>query len=251
MSSAILKTTLWGDVFSNWDNAAKIAAPEVEYDISVDPLAYILERRDTSDFKSNRKYTNKVLYEELNNPSHVKTVTDLKYTAEAKNIRDHYKKKIFMVTMKKHDVSSFREIVDEIIIDPGKIKQSQIPVMLRLPDYYQEDLDMTHLMDNYVSAEPGSGLLDQTVEYGGGFGFVKKIFRYGRRAERIRHYFKTDSNSLICITIDPTNPHYSFMNYFADENKTFNFRGKLHAVTEKGYQGFKFYYPLGNDYEIY
>ncbi len=245
-------TMIWdlsGQIFSAQPALEQEVA--VEYDIDMDPIAYILERRSGSDFASNRKYVNKAMYEELANEFFDKKVIDPKYNEQAKLIRDHYRKKIFMVTMKKQEVSSFREVVDEIILEPTRLKVSQIPVLLRLPDFYQEDLDMQDLLDNYTSAKSGTSFFDMAVEFDGEVQFVKSVNRYGKRADRIRYYFKTEENSLICIVVDQANNLRNLMSYFADKNKTFRLRGPLISSKETGYQDFKFYYTCGSNYEIY
>jgi hypothetical protein len=222
---------------------------DAEFDVNFDPIAFVLQGRDSLEFSVNRKYKNKTMYETLARDSSSITVTDLKYATESEVIRKHFRNKIMMVSLRNHHVSPFRTALDEILLTPGVLKTSHIPILLRLPDFYQEDKDMETLIDNYTSSDKDINQpivsRDETVK------FVKKFTRYGRRRDVVKYFFKNSDNNLYVFKMETDNAYSNLMDFFANPEKEFGLRGSFVSHAETGYAGFNFYNNAGKNYEFY
>lgn len=236
---------------SIWLNDAFTQKTPDDSDIEVnfDPIAFILQGRDSVEFSVNRKYKNKTMYEMLAEKSMYVTAPDSRYVVESETIRKHFRNKIMMVSLKNHHVSPFRTALDEVLTTPGVIKKSHIPILLRLPDFYQEDKEMESIFDNYISADsdPHKLLLmrDEPVT------FVKKFTRYGRRRDIVKYFFKNVDNNLYVFKMETDNSYSNLMDYFANSEKQFGLRGNFVSHAETGYAGFNFYNNAGKNYEFY
>lgn len=243
----VIDQTWFNDIFIKTN-----AEPKVDNvkDISFDPLALILQGRDSKDFAINRKYKNKLMYEQLDaDVVPDAEITDQKFNVEAEVIRRHFRNKLMMITLKNHHVSPFRNNLDEILNEPTKLKSSQIPILLRLPDFYQEDKEMESLIDNYVSVTNVNVKTFKSIDEP--VSFVKKFTRYARRRNVVKYYFKNQDNQLFCFRLDPSESNSNLMEYFAKSEKTFGLRGEFIHCAETGYAGFNFYFSMGNNYEFY
>ncbi len=222
--------------------------------LSFDPLAYIISCRSEPHFPVNRKFYNKSFYEKLNSvlagtdtvdPA---TISDAAIV-HAQEIRKHFRNKILMVALRGHHVSDFRTALQEILEQDVETKSSHLPILIRLPDYYQEDMFMQNLIDNYNSVEyPQLGYAD----FDDNVSFVGKYTRYGRRNNFTKFYFSDSKNCLVSFKL---NEDYSmfdpFVNYFAQPGKSFGIRGTLPVSTDTGYPH-HFYQLVGKgSYEFY
>lgn len=221
--------------------------------LDFDPLAYIISVRSESSYENNRKYYNKLMYEALDAElAGTSKVIDADIQASAlahsNEIRKHFRNKVMLVSLRGHHVSDFRTALQEIL-ETDETKSSHLPILLRLPEFYQEDKFMENLMDNYTSVEypeHGYAKFEDTVT------FVDKYTRYGRRNTVTKFYFSDSKNNLVSFKL---NENYSmfdpFVNYFAQPGKSFGIRGTLPVSTDTGYP-FKFYQLVGKgSYEFY
>jgi hypothetical protein len=241
-----IQPLVWGDDFK----ATTEVIEETSFRVNFDPLAFVLEGRDSIDFVNNRKYKNKTMYEQLSTVSDTLTVTNVKYTTESKIIRRHFRNKILIATLQSHQISPFRTKLDEILSDSSLLKIHHIPVLLRLPDFYQEDKEMENIFENYSNIP-----LDEydpiVVSFDGNVQFVKKFTRYGRYTDVTKYFFKNENNQVFCFKIDVSNHYSNLMDYFAKTDKVFGLRGKFARHAETGYSGFNFYHNTGKEYEFY
>jgi len=236
--------------FTDFFKPVEVTPEDTAIGVNFDPIAFILQGRDSTEFLNNRKYRNKNMYDMLATSSAHITAPDSKYVAESEVIRKHFRNKIMMVSLKNHHVSPFRTALDEILQTPGVFKPSHIPIMLRLPDFYQEDRNMETLFDNYISSCPDSNY-DSIVERDETVQFVKRFTRYGRSRIDEKYFFKNSDNNLYIFKMETSNEYSNLMDFFANPDKKFGLRGKFVSHAETGYAGFNFYNHAGKQYEFY
>lgn len=221
--------------------------------LDFDPLSYIIDIREESSYENNRRYYNKLMYEVLDaelagNGKLIDIDISAKAIEHAQEIRKHFRNKIMLVSLRGHHVSDFRTALQEIL-ETDETKSSHLPILIRLPEYYQEDKFMEKLMDNYDSVEyPENGYakFDDTVT------FVDKYTRYGKRNNFTKYFFVDSKKQIVTFKhIEQNSMFDPFVNYFAQPGKSFGIRGTLPISTDTGYP-FKFYQLVGKgSYEFY
>ena len=216
----------------------------------VDPLALVLHWRGETTYKNNPKLLNKEIYEALEYKDGVSEknypVVDQRYIDQAEKINRHFRNKLLMTGLKGQDLSSFRVALMDHLENPLNLANKHIKILLRLPDFYQEDIFMQDLQDKYNSVDfHGSETLDIDVDY------VGSIDRVVSRLPHVRHYFKTPDNNLLCFIVSDENALKPLVKLITHPDRTMKFRG--HAVVQhtKGYPNFRFYMIGNNNYEFY
>ena len=244
--------------FSSLFNSVKIEVDQAALDhdnyvqnMPVDPLALILQwRADDSPFKNNPKMINKEIYEALEYKNGVSEknypAVEQQFIDQAEKINRHFRNKLLITGLKGQDLSSFRVALMDHLENPLNLANKHIKILLRLPDFYQEDIFMQDLQDKYNSVDfHGSETLDTDVEY------VGSIERVVSRFAHIRHYFKTPDNNLLCFIVADDNALKPLVKLITNPDRTIKFRGHVVVQHTKGYPNFRFYMIGNNSYEFY
>lgn len=132
----------WEEIGEN----TNIWNPEEETtDISIDPLYVVCsEIRNNVDTDSMSLYnTMKKLSDD---PAELEKM-QIEITPEdmmiAKEIRTHFRNKLTMRTLKGLHISGFMQTVQQILDNDKSFNQEMIPVLVKLPLFYQEDIETT------------------------------------------------------------------------------------------------------------
>ena len=243
-------------IFDTFFNKLTVQIDQVQLDhdnyiqaMPLDPLALVLYWRALGDYKNNPKFVNLQIYEalEFKVGGKEKDYPNIsqEFIDQAEKINRHFRNKLMMTGLKGHDLSNFRVALLDHLENPLNLANKHIKILLRLPDFYQEDIFMKDLQDKYDSVDyQGSDALDMDVEY------VGSIDRVVSRHPHVRHYFKTPNNKLLCFVVAGDNMLKPLVKLITKPNQTVKFRGHAHVQHTKGYPDFNFYMIGNNDYEF-
>lgn len=242
--------------YANFFNAnKKIEQAELDHQNSVqpmpvDPLALVLHWRANTNYKNNPRLVNKEIYEALeyrdggsekNYPEVDQVVID-----QAEVINRHFRNKLLMTGLRGQDLSTFRVALMDHLEHPLKLANKHIKILLRLPDFYQEDVVMHDLELKYKCVEIVHGfMLESVIEH------VATVDRVVSKYPHKRHYFKTTDNNLVCFNTEESHAVQPMMNYIINSKNPVTFRGSVYTHRLKGYTNFNYYIPGGNNYELY
>lgn len=237
------------DIFgSSFEDKSKEIRDNYNQTMPVDPLALVLHWRSSDDFVKNRKLVN------LNIHQHLEVTQDgstrsyptvaQEFIDQAEVINRHFRNKLLMAGLRGHPISAFRIALLDHLENPLNLVNKHIKILLRLPDFYQEDIAMQNLILKYDTADE-SKFLDTPIQY------VTSVDRVVSNQPYKRHYFKTDANNLICFHLNYDNVIFPFMQYIIKENRKVSFRGNVHIHYASGYTDFNFYMTGSNNYELY
>lgn len=244
-------TTDFNSLFNNMKvEVDKAALDHDNYvqSMPVDPLALVLHWRAEKDYRNSPKYVNIQIYEALEFKAGVSVknypAVDQQFIDQAEKINRHYRNKLLLTGLKGHDLSGFRVALMDHLENPFNLANKHIKILLRLPDFYQEDVFMQDLQDKYSSVDfQGSDTLDMDVEY------IGSIDRVTSRYPHVRHYFKTPDNNLLCLVVPDDNSLKPLVKLITKPNQTVKFRGHAGVQHTKGYPNFNFY-MIGSNYEF-
>jgi hypothetical protein len=200
-------THAWLD---EWDTNASIEKPKVYLKFDDDPLALVIAMQRSG--------------EDL--PSIMNTLTDigkrrttiatLTVTAEdramAEVIYKHFRNKILMRRIKNQNLSKFMQAVDEVVEDRHKIEVDSLAPLIKLPDFYREDIDTAAIFNAHTSV-PGSlrKELDCVIKY------VGTVERSTQRFKGEFQYWATPSNHLVQVQLEKSNLASAGWRYIAQE----------------------------------
>jgi hypothetical protein len=126
------------------------------------------------------------------------------HKSRAAMIRRYYRNRLTLQSFKEHGMSQFRkDLYDFLTMPEDQLRLSYLPMMLRLPAFYLEDvivdnLVKTHKMPKRNGPYP-SGVESKTLH------FVDKTYRKTKN-QNTKHYWFVDENSMLHrLAIDETN----------------------------------------------
>jgi len=163
---------------------------------------------------SNRptKLTDEVLFKEIIQEDRDK----------ANVIRDYYSKKLMMFTLKGQQLTSYRKDLNTFIHGDCKVvKEEMMPLVYRLPEFYEYDVGLDEMFLELDTRFEGSQIASSTIKT---LNPVKK-FTVKRKSRRfVEYWLKDEENKPYKIEIDSNNELMHLWDYFYD-------RGKFHEIT--------------------
>lgn len=214
----------------------------------VDPLALVLHWRAEGQKTKSPKFINLEIHAALEYhpgiPEKNYPTVAQEFIDQAEVINRHFRNKLLMAGLRGYPISAFRIALLDHLENPLNLVNKHIKILLRLPDFYQEDIAMQNLMLKYDTAD-GLTSLDTSIEY------VTTVDRVVSNRPHKRHYFKTNENNLICFHLEPDNVILPFMQYIVKEKRQVSFRGTVNMHNANGYPDFNFYMTGSNNYELY
>jgi hypothetical protein len=163
---------------------------------------------------SNRptKLTDEVLFKEIIQEDRDK----------ANVIRDYYSKKLMMFTLKGQQLTSYRKDLNTFIHGDCKVvKEEMMPLVYRLPEFYEYDVGLDEMFLELDTRFEGSQIASSTIKT---LNPVKK-FTVKRKSRRfVEYWLKDEENKPYKIEIDSNNDLMHLWDYFYD-------RGKFHEIT--------------------
>ena len=153
--------------------------------------------------------------------------------AHANVIRDHYSKRIMMWKLKNITLTPFREDMNTFIHSNGKtFKESMIPLVYRLPEFYEYDVEFEKMSFDYnkeVKRHDDSLFVSERKQ----LKFVKQLSVNNRRVKRKEYWFSDSFNNLVTFSIEPSNPLISMLDMTL-KNNDINVVGKYKKISRDG-----------------
>jgi hypothetical protein len=153
--------------------------------------------------------------------------------AQANIIRDHYSKRIMMWKLKNIKLTPFREDMNTFIHSNGKtFKESMIPLVYRLPEFYEYDVEFEKMSFDYnkeVKRHDDSLFVSERKQ----LKFVKQLSVNNRRVKRKEYWFSDSFNNLVTFSIEPSNPLISMLDMTLKNNEV-NVVGKYKKISRDG-----------------
>jgi hypothetical protein len=136
--------------------------------------------------------------------------------AQANIIRDYYSKKIMVLKLKNVGFTPFREDLNTFIHSDGKtFKENIIPLVFRLPEFYEYDIEFQKMSFEYnkeVKQHEPFKVDERQLK------FVKQLSVNTRKHKHKEYWFSDKHNNLVNINIDNSNPLLSLMDMTVNVN---------------------------------
>lgn len=241
------KIVSWPDWFTDLNSSDFDVKLDVQIEqpmpLGFDALAWLMKIR--SQHPDNIKYANAMFSASLKGPVSVDSI-EPEFVASADAIRRHFKNKLLLTSLRGEVVSPFRQRLTEVVENPCQLLSTDIPVLLRMPDFYLEDQEMELIIKNYQSVDTD----ERYQQVDDRFHYVGRVTRVVKHHPQYRYYFSNSNRNLLCIRI-PTDSHFlPMLTWFCDKQDGIGVRGNLTVSREVGYGDFKFYH-LEEKYEIF
>lgn len=137
-------------------------------------------------------------------------------------IRDYYSKKIMMLTLKGQPLSSYRKDLNTFIHGDCKVvKEEMMPLVYRLPEFYEYDVGLEEMFRELDTRFEGSKIALPTIKT---LNPVKKFTVKRKHRKFVEYWLKDDENKPYKIEIDTNNELMHLWDYFYD-------KGKFHDIT--------------------
>ena len=136
---------------------------------------------------------------------------------QANVIRDYYSKKLMVLKLKNISFTSYREDLNSFIHSDGKkFRESMIPLVYRLPEFYEYDTEFDQMSFDYnKEVKKHDSKFDVDTKQ---LKFVKQFSVNTRRVKRKEYWFSDVSNNLVTFSIDPHNPLISMLDMTLKKN---------------------------------
>jgi hypothetical protein len=133
----------------------------------------------------------------------------------ANKIRKYFSKKHMLRRIKGDYVSPWMNKVDELCETPQMARTDNIPVLVTLPRYYDDNIFIEGLMKDSVSAPSDKNVraFEDTVE------FVTKRYRTTRHYTAFDYYWKTSKNELVIARIPTNDLTYKAWDFVAKQSR--------------------------------
>lgn len=199
-----------------------------------DPLAFVLALID-------HNYSLVTIYSIFQSESTVETAIIDKvkcYQDHSDQIKKYYKNKLLLTRLKKSSLSKYSTRLEKILENIHELQSSDIPILLKLPDFYRQDTETESLIKKYSSVEIESSYPKPAFEHTDQYQFAGKVSRNGKKEKIIRYYFSNQKNQLMVIKIVQDTVSTKLMDYIIKQNKTLNFHVRGNIREQPGHLGF-------------
>lgn len=131
--------------------------------------------------------------------------------AQANVIRDYYSKKIMVWKLKNIKLTYYREDLNTFIHGDGKtFKESMLPLVYRLPEFYEYDVEFEKMSFDYnkeVKCQPVVNYPAVTKH----LTYIKSLPVNTKRIKKVEYWFSDKHNNLVQLNIDTHNPLSSLL----------------------------------------
>jgi len=136
---------------------------------------------------------------------------------QANVIRDYYSKKIMVWKLKNIKLTPFREDMNTFIHSNGKtFKESMIPLVYRLPEFYEYDVEFEQMSFEYnkeIKRHDSTFVTDSKQ-----LKFVKQLSVNTKRQKKKEYWFSDTHNNLVTFSIETHNPLVSLLDMTLKNN---------------------------------
>ena len=141
---------------------------------------------------------------------------------KANLIRDYYSKKLMMFTLKGQQLTSYRKDLNTFIHGDCKVvKEEMMPLVYRLPEFYEYDVGLDEMFLELDTRFEGSQISLSTIKT---LTPVKKFTVKRKSRKFVEYWLKDEENKPYKIEIDSNNELMHLWDYFYD-------KGKFHEIT--------------------
>ena len=141
---------------------------------------------------------------------------------KANVIRDYYSKKLMMFTLKGQQLTSYRKDLNTFIHGDCKVvKEEMMPLVYRLPEFYEYDVGLDEMFLELDTRFEGSQISLSTIKT---LTPVKKFTVKRKHRKFVEYWLKDEENKPYKIEIDSNNELMHLWDYFYD-------KGKFHDIT--------------------
>jgi hypothetical protein len=149
------------------------------------------------------KLTDPELFKQLTQEDHDK----------AAQVRDYYGKKIMLWKLKGESLSRFRADMNSFIHTDGKIfKEDMMPLVYRLPEFYDYDIDFDVLSNEYnkkVSQDTQNVIGRKQLK-------LAKTYIVSKKHKKCKEYWFSDEyNNLVSLSVELHNPLLTLLDVYA------------------------------------
>lgn len=197
-----------------------------------DPLALTLSFRDQG--LENWKIT-----EKLTSAPTWDLFAEDRFFHRASEIKKYYRNKLMFKALKNtnHNMSKFRQDLYNYVesSDPFSVYKNDIPMIVKLPDFYEEDV----MMDAMVKKYKMTGDYETTQNVERTLYPLQKHHRKTKNQDQKHFWFRDDNNLIYRIVIEPKNP---LLHLFEKEfsKQSINVSATFYATRTRG-QDYVFY----------
>jgi hypothetical protein len=220
INSGMLSINNWGDSITLNSNVKKYEVFETTEDIlalsvtwhRLRPLISHGISKIINPINRPTKLTDEILFREM--------------TQEDRNraevIRDYYSKKLMMFTLKGQALSKYRKDLNTFIHGDCKVvKEEMMPLVYRLPEFYEYDVGVDEMFLELDTRFQGSKISSPAIKT---LTPVKKFIVKRKHRKFIEYWLKDIENKPYKIEINSNNELIHLWDYFYD-------KGKYHEIT--------------------
>ena len=162
----------------------------------------------------------------------------------AETVRKYFRNKMMIRALKGEHMSEYMtSLVEFLDAKDNLIKKGHIPILVKLPKFYDENTQTETVFKQHVSlAERGNELIDEK------FSYVTQVHRQSRNQNFHRFYFANSKKQLLTFTLAKNEMGFKLWNYVAQQQGSIRIKARVSKHNIPGYDFMM--YHLGNDYEI-
>jgi hypothetical protein len=185
------------------------------------------------------------IYERLTTLSINNTPTTSTDIEKAEKIRTYFKNKHMLRMLKGEHISEFMSAVDEIIASPFSLCNDHYKIIVKLPAFYEENIQTEQLYKNYNNLSPNSKAATKKDIWT----FVAKIAGNAKNDKNYTFYFKNLANNLLTVVVGKGEIGYGVWNYVAETKKSIGIEAHLKVHKKRGYNFIM--YGLPSKYDLF
>ena len=141
---------------------------------------------------------------------------------KANLIRDYYSKKLMMFTLKGQQLTNYRKDLNTFIHGDCKVvKEEMMPLVYRLPEFYEYDVGLDEMFLELDTRFEGSKIASSAIKK---LNPVKKFTVKRKSRKFVEYWLKDEENKPYKIEINSNNELIHLWDYFYD-------KGKFHDIT--------------------
>ncbi len=199
-------TSIWASDSITIDDASiwSRKEPDVELSFNEDPLAIVLALMDQGQ-QPYQIYESMIVKSEL-----YKSLDVSSFIPKATEIRDYYRAKLITSALSGTPQTEFRKALGTIIKEE-KYTVKHLPILIRLPSFYEED----HIVEDLISSATTASKPEYPakIQFIEDLEFVKK-FDFIRRTQKSHKYvFKNGLNNLYVLSVSTSNELTVILDY--------------------------------------
>jgi hypothetical protein len=224
-------------IFSNSEDPVHDPMNEV-IQFQFDPLAFVLHCIENSMPLTD---VHTMLSDQSNYEDHCKNVVigNSNCKNKSEQIQKYYKNRLLLRRIKGHKFSDYNNNLEEMLENIRSIKKSQISILTKLPNFYNEDIATTELLNRYKSLPEDTNY--QSANINDVFTYAGKIQRSSKASNIIRYYFANKNNELLIIPHQTGSSSCEIMDYVVRQNKPIRIEGVVTVESQPVKEDFLLY----------